>query len=90
VSVSITCTKLSGTTVSAQAKASETATVTWMLVVSREGQPQTTLPPSSSSHNGELFSATWSNVPSPATYDVSAAVGADRSEAVPVPFGTCT
>jgi hypothetical protein len=86
VSVTITCTKKDGTTITAQA--SGEGPVTWSLLVIQEGGLQVTIPPMSTSSNNGVYTATWSNVPN-GTYKVTASSG-NRMDTQPVPFGNYT
>jgi hypothetical protein len=64
-----------------------------MLTVTLPGQLPTTFPGRpTTSQSGNQYSATWQNVPTPATYTVMASDGSGKgeSDSQSVPFGTCT
>lgn len=86
MSVTITCTAMSGSTVNAQATSA--AAVTWTLSYVLQGVKQNVQAPDMVS--GTMHSATWTDVPAAPPYTVTATTPAKMTDSQPVPFGNCT
>jgi hypothetical protein len=88
MSVTITCTKKDGTTITAQATGD--GPITWSLHISQQGGLGLDVPPTSTSLNNGVYTATWSSVTDGTSYRVTATNGQQRTDSQPVPFGTYT
>jgi hypothetical protein len=87
MSVSITCTKQAGTTISAQASA--LSALTWTLEVTPSGGgPVQTFNGTDVVLPSGVHTVTFTNVPD-GTYQVAASSATGMSDSQPVPFGTC-
>jgi hypothetical protein len=88
MSVSITCTKHDGTTISAQASAHTALTWTLDVTPSGGGLMQTFNATDVVLPNG-VHTATFTDVPD-GTYQVTASSAAGMNDSQGVPFGTCS